>query len=442
MNIKRNIIILTIICIILGGINIVIMSIPEKEATILADTKTTEVVKETFKISDFNVSQVIGVSLKNKDLSLGIIQRGMEFEFITNSGNNFGISEIRSLIYAMCNMEGLERFEDQSLYENYGLDNPQAQVTIILADGTEYSYVLLSKVGEEENYYLFDMQETCIYLVEKYIGEMMLSSSKDLYQKSIFPTINGTNYNVLESLTIEYPETSNRRDYKLIQKNGEFYLNSPINQKVPVVNAINQLIVYISALYADEVVAIGAKLEDYDLDNYDLKITIQVAGTTITGYIKEVEDDSILIGCKETGDVFFIENSNFKIIQQDYTQLLNGRVFQYAMGDLSQIVFKTDNINTTLTPKTDGTALLNGNKIDSKDYDTLVKTLNSFKIESEYSGTIENEVELSFEVLYQNGSKEIVEFIPLEEDSYLVRVNNKINFTTTKECVTNLLNLL
>lgn len=414
-------------CVFLLGIN---------GFTALSVETSTEIVEnEEILVTNLSVAQLGSLSLKHDHLTLGILTRRDQFEFISDADHDFGLSEIRSLVYSLCNIKGIQEFSDSSLWKDFGDENPQS--TMILTDfkGEKFEFSLLKTM--EDYCYLYDHQRDTVFLVDGLVGRLMLSESEDFYQKSLFPVINGSNYQYIESVSVEYAKGG--RDYLLTQDQGKFYLKEPISYKIPVVNALSQLVTRLSALYADEVVEMGADWEDYQVEErHDLKVTMKTLEEEITVYFLPEEGESFLMAWEETGDIFRIYG-DFTHISQDYNHLFQGKVLQFAMGDVEKMVL-TQGIEEIQGGKTfvlemgkDGTPLVGGQPWEQEKYQDFITSLNSLEIKGEMSESSDFSGTMALDVYYRDGDREKILFSKPENGLVSVSVNGLCYFMTSEK---------
>lgn len=389
---------------------------------------------EPIKVSDLSVAHLGSLSLKHEDLALGILMVGDEFEFISDADHDFGLSEIRSLVYSLCNIQSQQEFSDKTLWADFGYENPQSKLVLTSSSGEKLEYSLLKTM--EDYGYLYDYQRDTVFLVDGLIGKLMLIDSHDLYQKSVFPVINGSNYQAVQEISLSYREEG--RDYTLSQKEGSFYLEAPIYHKIPVVYALSQLVTQLSALYGDEVVEISADWADYGIyDSYDLKVTMMVADSPITAYFLPEEGDSFLLAREETGDIFRIYGDYYSIAK-DYTNLLQGKVLQFAMGDIEKLVLTQGEKSLLLEISEDGSPLENDSLWSQESYQAFVSALNSLELVGETDSTPWNTGDFALDIYYRKGDREKILFSTPTEKGVAVSINGQSHFYTSERAINQL----
>lgn len=414
-------------CVLLLGLNGI---------TALSGETTTEIREpDIITVTDLSVAQLGSLSLKHENLTLGILMIGDQFEFITDAEHDFGISEIRSLVYSLCNMQGVQEFSDKSLWGDFGYDTPQSSLILTAFSGEKWEFSLLKTL--EDHCYLYDHQRDTVFLVDALVGRLLLAESEDFYQKTIFPVIDGTNYPVLDAISVEFPQGG--RDYILTQEQGRFYLKEPISHRIPVVYALSQLVTQLSALYGDEVVEIGADLADYLVEERcDLKVTMEIQGEKITVFFLPETEQSYWMAVEETGDIFRMYG-DYTAISQDYLNLLQGKVLQFAMGDVAKLVLTQGADAFVLEMAEDGSPMVGGEPLEQEAYQNFVTALNALELQGEVEGNPTFDGEVALDLYYHGGEHEKILFSAAEEGLVLVSVDGSCFLQTSEAALEKLL---
>lgn len=166
INQKKMIKIMSIIIIILIIMNTIVYYYnPKKEKE--------ETENKSYKITDINVGDFKGLSIKNDKISFGIIQKGENIEVISENEFKYDIGELRTLIYAACHMSSEIEINDVVDLNKYGYSSPKAEIIIFTADN-KYIFKLLDINPIDGNYYIYSENEKVLYLIDKEIAEIYL----------------------------------------------------------------------------------------------------------------------------------------------------------------------------------------------------------------------------------------------------------------------------
>ncbi len=401
--------------------------------------ESVQVAEDAFVVTDIAVADLAGTIIQNDQMSLGILQNGTELELITEDTGTFDLSQLRTLIYALCHMTASLEFTEEDKWEDFGMSEPTTLISLFLSDGTTQEYALLDQNAIDGSYYFYSEVDNKVFLVGEIIGDMLSGGYANFYAKTVFPTINGSNYTYLERVYVENVDGSS---YELMQKDGGFYMTSPIQQKVSLANVVTGWLPYVGGLYADEVVATNADLSDYGFDAYDLRITMTVSGQEYIGAMLVEEDGSILFGDELTGSVYRAAEVEYNSISQSYISFFGGKAFQYAMGDIAEITATSDLGRTSfaITQQDQSvTVVANGVSMESDDTNDLVKAINGVSIERAATDVGEMAVVLEMTFRFISGIQDKVVIGQTANGEYCVAINDIVNFMVTEDSVMTLI---
>lgn len=397
---------------------------------------------DVHEIINIPVGEVTAIAVTNDKASFGVMQKGNVLEVVSPVQGSYDHSQLRTLIYAACHLTGSRKNSDPESWKDYGYGNAQSVVSLFRQDGSVESFTVLMQSPIDQNYYVFSESQQAVYLVSKQDAQLFLRAEKDFFTRSIFPVITAANYGGLESVSLSYG--GNGRDYTLEQQGGVFRLTSPIVQRVPTVAALQELLNYISALYSDEFIAENADYSQYNFDNYALKISMTFEGRQHTALLLDEGGDSCLMLNPDSGNLYRVTGSNLALLMRDYLVLLDGKAYNYSVGDLRSLTVTTGGKSRLYEISGQGeelTAAYDDQKLNSAELIALMKVLNGAAIARELSPeeTVQGQPVLTLSFTMKSGSVEQVDFIAASQDSYYVRVNQITNFTISAATLTHIL---
>lgn len=395
-------------------------------------------------VTDVAITDLAAVLIINDQMSLGVIQQNGTLEVLTDDTGDFDATELLAMLYMMCNMSADKACTDSESFAQYGLDSPTAEVTLILIDGTEFTYQLLNPNSITGGYYLYDVQTETVYLVGENVGSMLGSGYSYYYSKTVFPVVTTSNYLTIEEISLDYGDDDSR-DYTITVKNGTFYLTAPIEHQLSAVQVLSQLTSYISALYAEEVVATETDLSAYGFDSPDLVVTMTMAGVTYEGALISQDDGSILMADLTTNSVYLVEDGNYAMIASDYINLLAEKCFSIATGDLSRLQFTTQSQSVTMDVKGLDTSVeltVGGVTLEQEAVVEVVDAINSVTLANQVATPSTASATLTMTATYSSGTQSIYTFTANQTGGYDVSINGVTNFATTDTSVEDLLNLV
>lgn len=376
-----------------------------------------------YPITDISVSQVAALAITNEMCKFGVMMKDGEIEVVSEVQGSYSTTELRSLVYAAAHLTGSRKISDLSDGEQYGMEKPLASLSLILTDGSQIDLFLLKENPLDGNYYMYAPADQAIYVVPADVAGIFLRSETDFFSHTVFPLITASNYPEVEEITVEYGGEG--RDFSIEQRNDGFYLVKPIEQRLTAMTTLQKLLIPVSALYSDGFVASGADLKEYGFEDYSMRIEMRFGGQTYAGRLLNKEDGGFLMADEQSGDVYELEAGSLDSMAEDYLELLDGKAFSYAAGDVKSVAVDMDG--------DDVLAELPGGEKEQ----TLFAALNGAEIAGEAaneeggSGDQSGEPAARITFTMLSGSIEVVELLPGPGGEYFVRVNGVTNFTTT-----------
>lgn len=421
----RAIPILAALCLLLGAATALLVAYSPRGAAVEADSTV-------YSITDISVADFAALAITNSKMSFGVLQQGQTLEVVSAVEGNYDMGELRSLVYAACHLTGSRKLTEQASWEEYGYGAPQAEVTVIKTDGTSQQVSILMQNPIDGNYYMYSHSGQAVYLVSQQVAELFLRGESDFFSHTVFPQITVENYTDLGDVSLDF--NGKGRNYTLTQSEGSFRLTEPITHRVSAVTALQELVNYVSALYADAYVAQGASLSSYGFDDYTLRIELSFGGQSYSALLLDQGGDVCLMADEATGDVYEVQRANLPMLMRDYQTLLGGKVYQYAAGDVSDVTVSDAGAELFFQLSGEGESLgatVGGKLLDSGAVAQLMAALCAPEIEREAKDITLAEAELALTFTMKNGSKERVEFIPQGGEDYAVSIGGVTNFITT-----------
>lgn len=383
-----------------------------------------------YAVTDIPVNQVAAVKIVNAKGKFAVLTKGQELEMVSAVTGSYSQTELRSLVYGASHMTGNRKITDLSKGEEYGINDPAAQITLMLTDGSQKDFSLLKQSPLDGRYYLYAEEEKAIYLIAEEVAALFLRQEQDFITHTVLPAVDGTNYRQLEWAEVSF--NGQGTDYRITQKDGTLWLQEPVSQRLSLVSAVQNFFIPASALYADQFVARGAELSQYGFEDFSLRIRMKYDGQEYGALLLQKEDGTCLMASEQTKDVYQLGGDSLTAVSGDYRKLLEGKAFSYSAGDLNSVSVSVG-ADTGFVEVSGGKAKGSG-KIDGE---ALLSAAVSGEIAGEVSaeeaGAVlqgAQEPAMSLVFTLTNGSIDTVELLPAPQGGYYVRVNGIINFTT------------
>lgn len=393
-------------------------------------------------VTDFSVADVAAVMIKNQNASYAVMQNGAQIEMITAVPGSYDPSQMRALVYASSSITSSRKIEDETLFAQYGFDNPRAQVTIYLADGSAEVLSVLEDNPLDASCYLYSQNHNAIYLVSSDVTSLFLRSEQDFLSHTVFSLRSADDLPNLSRVTL-YPR--NGRTYTLASTDQGYYITAPIRHRLAADQVYTNVYVNLVTLYADEVVASNVSLADYGLDKPDLEVQITMGDKTERAVFVLSDNDTALMAEKGGHTVYRLSDTPVLMLMQDYTALLGGSIVSYGAGDIAEMTIEDGSRSVTLTFTGSSTELIvkNGDKaLERETVSSVLQALNQILPYAELTGGIEGETELSMTIMLRSGTQERIELMDIGQGLYAVSINGTANFATGSESFSALTSLL
>jgi len=393
-------------------------------------------------VTDFSVADVAAVMIKNQNASYAIMQSGAQIEMITAVPGSYDPSQMRALIYAGSSITSSRKIEDEALFAQYGFDNPRAQVTIYLADGTSEVLSVLEDNPLDASCYLYSQAHHAIYLVSSDITSLFLRSEQDFLSHTVFSLRSADDLPSLSRVTL-FPR--NGRTYTLSSTDQGYYITAPIRHRVSADQVFTNVYVNLVTLYADEVVASNVSLSEYGLDKPDLEVQITMGDKTERAVFVLSDNDTALMAEKGGHTVYRLSDSPVLMLMQDYTALLGSSIISYGAGDIAEMTIEDGRKTATLTFTGSSTELIvkSGEQtLEKETVSSVLQALNQILPYAELTGSIQGETRLSISVMLRSGTQERIELMDIGQGLYAVSINGTANFATGIESFSALSSLL
>ncbi len=406
---------------------------PEQEQTQSEETAP------VYEVVEISVADVLAVKVENTEGSFAILQAPTGVEMIAAQEASYDTSEMQAFLYASCHMTGSRKVTDESTFAQYGIDDPQSTVTVMMSDDSSITYQILSKNPIDQSSYVYDVQNNYIYQIAGEIADLFLRDVTAFISHTIFPLSSRDDYEGIESITFTAGTTG--RDYQVVQTDQGYYLDEPYRMRLSSAIVNGNLIDVLMVLYADDILAIDADLSVYGFDEPLMTVSMVMNDETYQAVFAQDEQGNYMMANPQTQTVYQIDSDNVTMLMLDYTNLLGGSVVSYAVGDVADITLTMGEESVFLVLQGTGTELVvtSGNQsIDESLQAELVTALNQIDPVGEWTApdsVLETQSVLTLRVTFQNGVVETVAFYDVGDDLYAVAVDGEAHFVCDKETV-------
>ena len=398
-------------------------------------------------VTDIPLSKLSAIAVTNSQCSLGLLPMGENVELVLADGEGKLISadvelsqsEARSMVYMLCHITAAKELEMPKDRNEYGYSSPNANLSFIFSDKTRSEFLLGSELSGDRGYYLFDLAADKLYIVGSDTAALLMRTQKDFISHSIFPTVPTSEYTAVSEITYE----RNGEKFVIENINGEFYLTSPIYQRVRAYNVYSSIVVPLGGIYADKCLAAGEDISDYGFENAELRVSMTVKDEKYTAWFQSGEG-TLLMAEPDRGNVFEINAELLKLLPEDFMSLLDGSPYYYSLGGCKSVRAVNDSFDITFDFSGSGkdiTAKCGERTLTGDEVSALSQTVNGVETAERYSGDTDGETLLTLTFTLGSGDTETVRLIDIGGKT-VCDVNGTVNFSVTALSVSNLVSAL
>lgn len=398
-------------------------------------------------VTDIPLSQLSAIAVTNSDCSLGLLPIGENVELVladetgklVSSELEFSQSEARSTVYMLCHITGTRELPMPKDKDDYGYSTPLANLSFILSDKTQREFLLGSEIPGDRGYYLFDIGADRLYIVGNDTAALLLRTQKDFISHSVFPTVPTSEYTSVSEIEFE----RNGESFVIENRNGDFYMTSPIYQRLRSYNVYSSVVVPLGGIYADRCLAAGEDISAYGFENADIKASMTVKGVKYSALFAN-KDGKLLMADPDRGNIFEINAELLKLLPESFMSLLDGRPYYYSLGDctsLRAVCAERETVFDFTGSGRDISARCGERVLDGDEVSSLSQSVNGVEIAECFSAPAEGENRITLYFTLNTGKTEKISLIDVGGKT-VCDVDGVVNFSVTEVSVSNLISAL
>lgn len=165
---KIQLILLAIVLLLLVGLYLLV-----KKTDIF---KEEEVKKETFKLIDANMDDVVGISYQYEGEDISIVKSGDQWIYEKDPSVDLDEDKVSDMIDNATSINSDTKIEAGEDLSGYGLLNPANTITLTLTDGSSQSYYIGDQEKMSYKYYAKSSRDNNIYLVSSIYSSSVAKS--------------------------------------------------------------------------------------------------------------------------------------------------------------------------------------------------------------------------------------------------------------------------
>lgn len=445
MKLYRNLIILVVVFLVLGGILLTLkLTLKNEENNYDDDGIITLYNYESTKLTEYTIESDEGTFVFRKKSSNG--EYDVEWELV--SGGNFPLHHQNVNIVAL-NAVDLKAYklieENPTSLDIYGLDKPY-RVTFKLDDGTEKYIEVGSMTPTKQAYYIRVSDSNNVYAIYSYKGDLLVATKDELRDKDVF--------DVYSSDVIKFSLEKNGQKVFSAEKDEEigWQIKEPMQGNADLVKLTTIFDTFVRASAKTYVEENATDLGKYGLDNPRYVIEAATADAKVKLFLgKAAEGESVFYARLDgSNDVFTIDKSSLSFIDVKPIEVYETLVYTPYIYDVSDVVVNIDgktivsHIESDSAKPEEDKFTIDGLDVMSKGkeaenafrnfYESLVGIVFSDLefLDQKPEGTPEITITYTLE---KDPGKMVIEFIPKDEKRYYVLENGEYKGKVIKKSV-------
>lgn len=389
---------------------------------------TADVISVT-TITDIPVSRVAGVSIRYGEDSLGLIPVGTSFDIIGHEEIPFDQTKLSALVYSACHLQADQRIEPADALSVYGLEQPQAKITLLLQDADPVRLFFGDRCPVSDQIYMCRENDPSVYLISSTVSALLIRSPEDLRTMELYPPS-------AELLSISISNASG--SYTLSRKqdsvSGLFEMISPVSCDLSWTAVDEKILSPLRELVPDHFIASGVQLSDY-AGEVSHVISLHAAEGTWTCRFAKAEDGTVYCSVNDEDIVYSIAPEKTSFLDTAYSDLLGSSLYRRSVSDVASITLTADAQQYTIdysgTADTLTSAFSNhvfGAAETQKIYNLLTSVPIAGELTEEASPSAIPAITMT--VRLRSGDTDILEFLPIGAAYCAVAINGEAQFAT------------
>lgn len=400
--------------------------------------RTEEEEQPTVSVTDYSVGDVQAVLLINEMGTMGLINTADGVVVDGADSSVYSQQKLKMLIYAAAHMDA-ERIVSKGAGEDFGLEAPAAQVSLLLRDKT-----IRLKLGRQNpltGEYYIEEEGGATYLVKEESAKVLLQTLDDLRELAPYPGITAENISSVSRITV----TNGNGSFALeLLPSGFYAMTQPVQTELNWERVSQYVLNPLRQLVPERFVSEGTPLSEYGLDSPECTVELTMDGKTWRcGFVQKGPETWYCANLDGTL-VSELETSALSFASVDYLQLIGNTIFSKSIADLQRIGVKYNNKQFSVTISGEGSTLssvIGNRQFDDQETVAFYRNISSVPAVGRFeeSADVEPVPMLTLTMTSRNGTEDILEFHPVSERQCAVYQNGVANFTTYRTVVSDMI---
>ena len=410
--------------------------------------RTGKPVETVYGINSLNVVDISAVAVKNRTGAYGfIIGPDGSTTLVSEpeiTGADYSQEEMQAFIFILSKLSAVQAIDTKGTLAEFGLEEPQARISLILKDSRTLRFSLGSQSPVNEDYYFRKEGDERVYLIGQVTAELMLRSRLDYWNRQLLPKIATESIEDLKGISLSAKSGAARSWRIQHEGNFSFRLAEPVSVPLKADTVFSLLILPLTSFYPQSFVALSEELSVYGLDKPDYELTVAYADGTFAVHFSQDGKGGYYAAKAGSPAVFQVSEEGADFLSVTYRGLLGDYIYNGDITTAERIEFRglPGSVPLTLSilgEESQSYGIMNGISIPG---DRLAKALEPlYRIgitgEPERDAASQEAArkaakqapQATVRIKNRNGTTDVLEFLPADEARSFVRVNGNIYFT-------------
>lgn len=401
-------------------------------------------------ITDVHMGAVAGAALVNDKGGVALMLQNGEIEILDAPQDMvFSASNRKAFLYRMAHIPVKEELGEAKEWEQYGLDQPKAKLTLFLTDGSRIILYLGDQTPLEDSWYLRREDEEILYLVDSVTARMLGYSLDDFREIDVLPVISPESLEGLTCMRLT-------RDDEIIEIRGEkrgeevrFMLVSPIEAVLSWQRVAEKLLAPLGGMEQLQVVG-GISVEELKERNKkeQYQLTLELNGEERELFFIPGEEDTFYCGNLANGQVILLKGEEVRsLFNQSVAELMDTTLYPANAADMERVEINAEGLALSLELSGQGELLrgyLGGRELNQAETLELFQTLTMIPPAEalEEDALLLEEPILSLYFRRKTGAEDVVELIPISQRRCGVRLNGVASLTTYRATIEEIIRVI
>lgn len=440
MKMYRNLVIVLLVIVLLGGALYFVTNMPEKDKN---ETNNEIQQTEMFEVFSVDASSIVEIAVNGKE---SYTLTKTDGKWVLNHDTSIRIAEdnAKSLAYILSSVSAKQEVSDGTNASDFGFDKPTAKIMLTLSDGNQKEFSVGNLTLDGQNYYVRVPDSEKIYLKNTVGTESMMPTIKSLRNLMLIQA--GTeNLNTIQSVYISKKgNTAVQLENKsLADGQTKWEMTAPVAATMNGQVFSEKIVSPLENFAADDVLVDHCKnSEQYGFSSPYAVFSFADANGKTELIFGNAENGFRYLMRKDSDALYVISESKLTFLDVAYMDLMSNLIHVEYIKDISRVEICANDVTYVMEINED-VYKINGHEFEKETFSKLYQAVIGISLDSVDLGEVPKvSPEATVTYTRKDGSVCVVSFLPVSDRNYRVVVDGVGNCVTTKKNFTNVFNLI